>query len=269
MDKERVVEERQSLQERINAALDGPLTILAIVWAVLVAAELALDLSPAASNRLLQIDYAIWAIFAVDFFLELALAPDKGTYLRRNVLAGISVVLPFVRVARLLRLIRLWRSVSLVRTVLITNRATGAAAELFREHYYPYVASLVVITTLLGGAAVYYFDREAPNTDFPSFWEALWWSATMITTINTGLEPKTPEGRVVGLLMRVVGLAIFGYVTASIAAFLIGRREIGAQGSSVAGPANGDGTNEEVRRLAEEVRRLREDLQRYSSREQL
>jgi len=51
-----------------------------------------------------------------------------------------------------------------------------------------------------------------PGSPFANFWEALWWATTVVTTINVGIEPTTVEGRIVGLLLRVFGLGVFGYL---------------------------------------------------------
>ncbi len=44
----------------------------------------------------------------------------------------------------------------------------------------------------------------------------------LVTTINVGEEPLSVEGRIIGMLLRLVGLATFGFVTASIASLFIG-----------------------------------------------
>jgi voltage-gated potassium channel len=111
-----------------------------------------------------------------------------------------------------------------VRLVLVANRATRAAGEIFSRHRFQYVLSIIVLATLMAAAGVFYFEQGVPGTPFVGFGDALWWAATMTTTVNVGAEPLTVEGRIIGLLLRVVGLATFGYVTASIASFLIDER---------------------------------------------
>lgn len=217
-------EARESLQERLSAWLDLPLAILALIWTLLVVAELAIPVSPATATRIAQTNLFIWFIFAADFLVELALATDKGRYLRTHVLAAVAVVLPFFRVVRILQFARLLRATSLVRFVVVANRATGAAAEVFSQNFFGYVMTFIGIVILLGAAGVFFFERGVAGTSFTSYWESLWWTAAMITTINVGTEPVTLEGRIIALLLRVVAAAVFGYVTASIASFLVERR---------------------------------------------
>jgi voltage-gated potassium channel len=246
--------ERASLQERISDWLDIPLAVLALIWTVLFVVELAVQLPPETSARLLQADFAIWAVFAFVFVFEFMLAPDKARYLRTNALAAVSVVLPFARVVRVAKLARLVRSVSLVRIALIANRATSGIAELFSTHQFQYLLAVAAVVTVLGGAGASYFERDVPDSPFANFWEALWWATTVVTTINVGIEPTTVEGRIIGLLLRVFGLGVFGYLAGSIASFLVGRRTGGAEARAVA--------RSDVERLAREVERLRATMDR-------
>jgi voltage-gated potassium channel len=241
--------ERLDLQERLTAWLDLPLALLSLLWAGLVVAQLSLQLPPQLALRVDQADTVIWVVFAAVFLLEFLIAPNKRRYLRRNVLSAISVVLPFARAVRVLRLARVLRSLSLVRVTLIANRATAALAELFSRQRFQYLLALTAVITLLGAAAVYFFELGAPGTPFVSFGEALWWAATLVTTINVGAEPVTLEGRLLAVLLRIFGVGVFGYVAGSIASYLVSR----------AGPPPAE-REAELRRLGEEVAALRREL---------
>ena len=131
-----VEENRRSLQRRISDWLDLPLAVLALIWTGLVVVELAFTLPPGVSQRILQVDFAIWLVFALVFFTEFFLAPDKLGYLRSNPLTALAVLLPFTRAVRLIRLAAVLRSISLVRLVTVTNRATVAIAEIFSENQF-------------------------------------------------------------------------------------------------------------------------------------
>jgi voltage-gated potassium channel len=72
-------------------------------------------------------------------------------------------------------------------------------------------------------------DRLAPEAiastgrdgGFADYGEALWWTAYAMTT-GAPAYPITSEARLLGWLLSVYGLAIFGYLTATLASHFIG-----------------------------------------------
>jgi voltage-gated potassium channel len=55
-----------------------------------------------------------------------------------------------------------------------------------------------------------------------SFFDALWWSASTITTVGYGdIYPVTAIGKVIAVFTMVVGVSTLAVVTARIAQFLI------------------------------------------------
>jgi V/A-type H+-transporting ATPase subunit I len=56
---------------------------------------------------------------------------------------------------------------------------------------------------------------------FSDYTSALWWTAMLLTTMGSEYWPKTAEGRTLCLVLALYAFAVFGYVTASLAAFFI------------------------------------------------
>lgn len=55
-----------------------------------------------------------------------------------------------------------------------------------------------------------------------SFFDALWWSSTTMTTVGYGdLAPQTAAGRIVAVVLMVVGISSFAVITAKLAEFLV------------------------------------------------
>ena len=52
---------------------------------------------------------------------------------------------------------------------------------------------------------------------------ALWWTAMRVITAGSEFYPITHEGRALAFLLALFGYTIFGYVTATLASFFIGR----------------------------------------------
>ena len=85
---------------------------------------------------------------------------------------------------------------------------------------------------------------------FSSYGTAVWWTAMMITTVGSDYFPRSPEGRVLCLLLATFAFTIWGYVTATLATFFIGR-----DASEEYARAAATKSNEELR---QEIRTLRQ-----------
>jgi voltage-gated potassium channel len=258
--------ERWELLRRLNALLDEPMTALAFVWLGLLILDFTTGL-----NRLLEIvSYAIWALFVLDFLIGMVVAPKKLVYLRRNWLTAMALVLPAFRVLRVLRLFRLLqaaraaRSLSLIRLVTSLNRGMGALGQMLGRRGVGYVVALTAVVTFTGAAGMAYFEspaslQEAGYTEaigLAGYGEALWWTAMIMTTLGSEHWPKTAEGRMLAFLLALYAFAIFGYITATIASFFVGRDRAAAQEQAPAAEA----TTSELRALREEVAALRADI---------
>ncbi len=225
----RVVEvhERDELLGHVQAITEPAMALLGLGFLVL----LLLDYTGSglsASNQA-RIDAAlqvIWIVFLVDFAVRLVIAPAKGHFLRQNWLTVLSLGLPFLRPLRLFRAARALRSISLVRFLGGINRGIRVLRTVTRGRQFVYVGGLTVLVILAGAVGGLYFDRDVEDAPIQSFGDALWWSATMVTTINSDKYVVSLEGRVIAILIRLFAVSVFGFVTASIATYLIGTAAI-------------------------------------------
>lgn len=235
--------ERWELLQHIEELTDKPMLVLAFVWLALLILDFTRGLGP-----LLQIaTWAIWALFVLDFAIEIVIAPDRSAYLRRNWLTVLSLMLPAFRVLRvfralrLLRAVRAARSVSLLRLITSLNRGMRALGRTLSRRGLGYLVALTTIVTFGGAAGMVLFEnptalRQAgyleaaqSGAGLDSYGEAVWWTAMIMTTLGSEYWPKTVEGRILGWLLSVYALAIFGYITATIASYFIGQEATARQ----------------------------------------
>ena len=216
--------QRSQSLEQLEGWLELPMIVLGFGWLALLVVELTWGLS-----RFLEVaGRLIWIIFILEFVLRLTLAPRKIPFLRKNWLTVIALVIPALRVFRIfrairvLRLARVARGVRLVRVVTSINRGMSALGTAMERRGLGYVVALTVIVTLAGAAGMYAFEKDVPD-GLNSYGVALWWTAMLLTSIASEYWPKTAEGRLLCLLLSVYGFAVFGYRTASLASFFIGR----------------------------------------------
>ena len=224
-DDESLERERYELLTRLERSLETPMLVLAFVWLALLVLELTHGASPAFE----VIGTVIWAIFILNFALELVLAPRKGAYLKSNWLTAISLVIPALRLVRVFRVFRLLqvsrvgRSVRLFRFVSSMNRGMRALGASLRRRGFGYVLGLTLIVVFVGAAGMYALERDAPGGGFDGYAGALWWTAMIVTTMGSEYWPRTPDGRVLCFFLALYSFTVFGYVTATLATFFIGR----------------------------------------------
>jgi voltage-gated potassium channel len=85
-----------------------------------------------------------------------------------------------------------------------------------------WVLLIVLVLNLIAAAMVLDFERGNPEANIDSYPDALWWAVTTITTVGYGDRfPMTPAGRGVAVVLMIAGIAMFGVITATIAAYFV------------------------------------------------
>lgn len=252
--------ERTEILERLESWLETPMIVLGFIWLALLIAELRWGINP----FLETLGTVIWAIFILDFVLRLVIAPHKFSYLKKNWLTVIALIVPalrilrIVRVVRVLRLARATRGLRLVRVVTALNRGMKAISASFGRRGFGYILALTLIVNLAGAAGMYAFEREMPR-GFDSYGAALWWTAMLLTTMGTEYWPQTAEGRVLCFLLSLYGFAVFGYVTAALASYFVGR-DANTEDAELVSAKPLQELRREIAAVHEELRALRKNL---------
>jgi hypothetical protein len=79
-------------------------------------------------------------------------------------------------------------------------------------------------------------EKPAPNGNILTGEDAVWWSIVTIATVAYGDRyPTTPEGRLIGPLMIIVGVSLFSVLTSFIATTFVARRRGTAQATTSPG----------------------------------
>ena len=243
---------RWALLQELDEWLDGPMTLLALVWLGLVLWELT-----SGSSALLEtLGTAIWVIFIAEFAVRFLLAPSKVPFLKSNWLTAVALIIPALRLFRFLsflRAARALRGLRLVKIVGTANRSMNALRRALERRGFGYVMGLTLLVVGLGAAGMLSFEPASEvDGGFTSYADALWWTAMLLTSIGSQFWPVTTEGRVLTVLLSIYGFATFGYITATFASFFVGR-----DAEEKRGPVAG---SKELRKVLDEVRALRAEL---------
>jgi voltage-gated potassium channel len=156
------------------------------------------------------VDWITWALFALDYFVRLVLAPDRKRYLLKHWLDLLIVALPLLRPLRLLRLLPL---------VSVLNRR---ATTLLRGTVAMYVAVGSSLIAVVAALTVLSVERGRPGANIENFGDAMWWAAETMTTVGYGdVYPVTAWGRVIAVMLMICGIGLLGTVTATLASWLV------------------------------------------------
>lgn len=191
--------------------------------------EFTVPLPPEFHVLFLQIDTGISLFLLADFFLRLIMSEDKGWYVRRFWIDFIaSLPLSFlhlgrlVRVTRYVRLLRLLRFSSAMRVILFTFRGIDKLFRTFEINLLK--RSLLIAVLLLLFGAFMISAIEAPfHSEFETWGESFWWSFTTVVTGGFAdlYNPTTISGRILTVVLVLVGFGVTGVFTASLTSVLI------------------------------------------------
>ncbi|MCO8277657.1 potassium channel family protein [Actinoplanes sp. TRM 88003] len=190
-----------------------PLTVLSIAFLAVYAIPILAPGLPSSVRQACEVaNIVIWAVFGLEYVIRLGLSGNRPAFVRTHWFDLLVLVLPLLRPLRALRLITALK---------VLNRRTQA---LTRGRLAVYVAATTVLITVVGALAALDAERAAPDSSINTYPEALWWAIVTITTVGYGdYSPVTVEGRLVALTMMIGGIGLIGFVTGSLASWIVER----------------------------------------------
>jgi voltage-gated potassium channel len=142
------------------------------------------------------LNWGIWALFFAEIVIMLAVVPSKWGWLRHHPLEVAIVVLTPpalltavqpIRLLRLLRVLRLFRLAPLIRRAMTMEGLRFAAI-------------LAFLTAIAGGAAFAAVEKYSVG-------DGIYWAITTMTTVGYGdITPKTAEGKIVAVVVMLIGI---------------------------------------------------------------
>lgn len=217
---------RTRLIRRMTRVMDFPMALLSFVFLALVVADLAAPPDAPYLPWVEQASLAIWMLFVLEYAIKLGLAPDRRDFLRHSWFDLLVLAVPAFRLFRVLSAVRALRGArvlkmfSFFRLGVAARRGARGFAQYLKESRFGYVTFLTTIVVLVSAAAMLLLEREAEGTQITTYGDALWWSASTVTTVAGNLNPVTWPGRVLAVLLMVYGMVVFGYLVSQAVAYI-------------------------------------------------
>jgi len=190
---------------------------LAIVYVAL--GFIADDVEAAAADRpeINAAELALTAVFAVEFAARILAARSRVGYLKGHWIDLVAIAPP-IRGARVLRLLRLLR---LVRAFAGIYRAGLHIGGLARHRGFAWLL-LAWLGVMAVCSAWMYVAEKGANEFVNSPFDALWWGVVTLTTVGYGdVVPHTTEGRIAAMVLMLLGIGLFGAITATITSYFL------------------------------------------------
>ena len=187
------------------------LTVLALTFLFAFSYPAFTDSISDSTNQILSIiQWVCWVAFAMDLLFGLATSENKVLYLKRHPLEIASVLLPFLRPLRLMRVISFGglalQKIAVGRQFAITVKVAITTV------FVAYIAAVQITIT----------ERAVEGSNIKNFADGFWWAITTVTTVGYGDRyPTTTEGRLLAVMLMLMGISLVGVITASVAAWFV------------------------------------------------
>lgn len=161
-------------------------------------------------------------IFCIDFFVLMAYSKHPLRFLLRN-FAILLLSIPYHTIADSLN-IEFEHTTQMIMSGVVVLRAILALYITLRwligsritRLLWAYIATVVIATYF---AALLFYEYEAPvNSNLHGFGDALWWAWMNMTTVGAALLPVTVIGKIICVLLPILGMAMFPVFTVYITA---------------------------------------------------
>jgi len=169
------------------------------------------------------VDAALTLVFVIDFVYRLRTSPSKRGYFVQG--KGYLDLLSCVPGLRIFRLFRIVRAVRIVRRL--------GGPRVFRELSQELASGALYFVVFVGitvlefvGLLELRFEEDAPGANITTASDALWWGYVTATTVGYGDQfPVTAGGRLAGLIMLTVGVALFATFSGFLASTFLSPRK--------------------------------------------
>jgi voltage-gated potassium channel len=204
---------RHDLVDRIEQHTKIPMTLLGVAWLVLAIVVLNSDVNGSASTVVVGSLFALWVVLLVEYLVRLVVTPDRRGYLRRRWVEPATVIVPPLQG---------WHIVGMEKTCLLLREAELRVESILRHHSLFRVLIAVAGTIFLGAWLVLLFEEQAKGSNIHDYPDALWWAIVTVTTVGYGDRfPITEGGRIVAVVLMLVGIGLIGVLTATVASVFI------------------------------------------------
>lgn len=176
-----------------------------------------IDLSDGLLPWQLQLDRFILAVFTFDYLARLLVAKDRLAFARSNICDLIAIIPlhTLFRAFKIFRTTSLLKLVKLPRLFAFLYRPLKKAKVFFNTNGFKYVLFVTALLIMIGGILIHFAENMSLS-------DGIWWAFVTATTVGYGdISPHTFYGRIIAMILMLMGIGLIGTVTSTITSYFL------------------------------------------------
>lgn len=197
--------------------------LLALMISIMLILELMIGLPNRVLSLFYYIDLIVLIIFIVDYFGRLIISEHKLIFIGEHIIDLLSIIpmkiyligFRLVDLTVLINLELLIKIVMIIKLIILVLKFKSKIKESIKINRLIYVLILTTLVIIISAVIISLLEGM-------SFGDALWWCFVTFTTVGYGdVLLATTIGRIVAVILMVVGIGFIGITTSAIAVYII------------------------------------------------
>lgn len=194
--------------------------MLAVVMIAYITYDTLRNISFIADPRYMKIQLWICIAFLVDILIETFLSPHRLRFLFRHT-PFILICIPYLNIFSSCgvsidpELYYVFRFMPMIRAAFVLAIVCGGIPGNWVQNLFS-VYLILLLSTVYFCSLMFFVDEHYLNPDVRSYWDSLWWSIMAMTTTGCNINPVTPTGKVISVVLSAGGLILFPIFTVYI-----------------------------------------------------
>ncbi len=206
------------MNEKLSKIFDIGLSIWILLDLIFLICSLVFILSPQLYHNLIFFDTTLCAVLLTEFFYRFFRAENRKDFLIKNwteLIAGIPfdlIMFPFIANDTMAILLKVFK---FFRILILCIQLFEVIKIFLKDTYLDEILGILALTIITFTLSLYLFD---PSMN--SLFDSLWFVVSSLTTVGYGdVLPDSMIGKVISLILLIVGVLIFSAITAALASY--------------------------------------------------